>query len=59
MELIYYRLALLPRLLEVHSVFHVSMLKRYHGDGDYVIKWDLVFLDKNISYEEDLVAILD
>ncbi|WMV30715.1 hypothetical protein MTR67_024100 [Solanum verrucosum] len=33
-----YRLALPPNLLGVHPVFHVSMLKRYHGDGDYIIK---------------------
>ncbi|WMV46931.1 hypothetical protein MTR67_040316 [Solanum verrucosum] len=33
-----YRLALPPNLSGVHLVFHVSMLKRYHGDGDYIIK---------------------
>ena len=43
----------------MHPVFHVSMLKRYHGDGNYIIRWDLVLLDENLSYEEDPVAILD
>jgi len=33
-----YRLALPPNLSGDHPVFHVSMLKRYHGDGDYIIK---------------------
>ena len=28
-----YELALPPGLSRVHPVFHVSMLKRYHGDG--------------------------
>ena len=28
-----YELALPPGLSGVHPVFHVSMLKRYHGDG--------------------------
>ena len=36
----------------------MSMLKRYHGDGNYIINWDLVLLDENLSYEEEPVAIL-
>ena len=43
----------------MHPVFHVAMLKRYHGDGNYIIRWDLVLLDENLSYEEEPVAILD
>ena len=43
----------------MHPVFHVSMLKRYHGDGNYIIRWDSVLLDENLSYEEEPVAILD
>ena len=43
----------------MHPVFHVSMLKRYHGDGNYIIRWDSVLLDENVSYEEEPVAILD
>ena len=40
-------------------MFHVSMLIRYHGDGNYIIRWDSVLLDENLSYEEEPVAILD
>ena len=54
-----YELALPPVLSGVHPVFHVSMLKRYHGDGKYIIHWDSVLLDENLSYEEEPVAILD
>ena len=54
-----YELALPPALSGVHPVFHVSMLKRYHGDGNYIIRWDSVLLDENLSYEEEHVAILD
>ena len=43
----------------MHPVFHVSMLTRYHGDGNYIIRWDSVLLDENLSYEEEPVAILD
>ena len=52
-------LALPPGLSGVHPVFHVSMLKRYHGDGKYIIRWDSVLLDENFSYEEEPIAILD
>ncbi|KAK4733729.1 hypothetical protein R3W88_007990 [Solanum pinnatisectum] len=54
-----YRLALPPNLSGVHPVFHVSMLKRYHGVGDYIIKWDSIVLDKDLQYEEEPIAILD
>ena len=54
-----YELALPRGLLGVHPVFHVSMLKKYHGDGNYIIRWDSVLLDENLSYEEEPVAILD
>lgn len=40
-------------------VFHVSMLKRYHGDRDYIIKWDSLSLDKDMAYKEELLVILD
>ena len=43
----------------MHPVFHVSMLKKYHGDGNYITRWDSVLLDENLSYEEDPVTILD
>ncbi|WMV34360.1 hypothetical protein MTR67_027745 [Solanum verrucosum] len=35
------------------------MLKRYHRDGDYIIKWDSIVLDKDLQYEEEPVEILD
>ena len=54
-----YELALPPGLSGVHLVFHVSMLKKYHDDGNYIIRWNSVLLDENLSYEEEPVAILD
>ena len=52
-----YELALPPGLSGVHPVLHVSMLNSYHGDGNYIIHWDSVLLDENLSYEEEQVAI--
>ena len=54
-----YELALPPGLSGVHPVFHVSMLKGYLGDGNYIIRWDSVLLDENLSCEEEPVAIID
>ncbi|WMV41779.1 hypothetical protein MTR67_035164 [Solanum verrucosum] len=51
-----YRLTLLRSLSVVHPVFHVSMLKKYHGNKDYIIKWDIVLLDKDLQYEEEPIA---
>ena len=50
-----YELALPPGLSRVHSVFHVSMLKRYHGDGNYIICWDSVLLDENVLITRSLL----
>jgi len=54
-----YRLALLPSLSVVHPVFHVSMLRRYHGDPSHVLDFSIVQLDMDLSYEEESMAILD
>ena len=54
-----YRLTLPPNLSGVHLVFHVSMLKIYHCDRDYIIKWDSIVLNKDLQYEEEPIAILD
>lgn len=54
-----YRLALPPSMLGVHLVFYISILKIYYGDVNCIIKWDSILLDKNISYKDELVVILD
>ena len=53
-----YKLALPPNLCSVHPVFHMSMLNGYHGDGNYIIRWDSIILDKDLLYEDGLIALL-
>ncbi|WMV29456.1 hypothetical protein MTR67_022841 [Solanum verrucosum] len=47
-RLVAYMIAQPPNLSGVHPVFHVSMLKRYYGNGDYIINWDSIALDKDL-----------
>ncbi|XP_070054554.1 uncharacterized protein [Nicotiana tomentosiformis] len=53
-----YKLALPPSLLAVHPVFHVSMLRKYFGDPSHVLDFSSVQLDKDLTYEEEPLAIL-
>ncbi|XP_070028848.1 uncharacterized protein [Nicotiana sylvestris] len=46
-------------LVGVHPVFDVSMLRRYHGDLFHMLDFSSVQLDKDLSYVEEPVAILD
>ncbi|XP_062086246.1 uncharacterized protein LOC133792361, partial [Humulus lupulus] len=54
-----YRLALPPSLSGVHDVFHVSMLRKYVSDTTHVLKYEDLELQKDLSYEERPVQILD
>ncbi|XP_070045903.1 uncharacterized protein [Nicotiana tomentosiformis] len=54
-----YKLAVPPSLAVVHSVFHVSMLRKYHGDPSHVLDFSSVQMDKDLSYVKELVDILD
>ena len=52
------RLALPSSLSGVHLVFHVSMLKKFRGDGNYTIHWDSVLLDERLSFVEEPISNL-
>ncbi|XP_070020083.1 uncharacterized protein [Nicotiana sylvestris] len=54
-----YKSTLPPSRAIVHPVFHISMLRKYHGDPSHVLDFSSVQLDKDLSYVEELVAILD
>ncbi|XP_060210650.1 uncharacterized protein LOC132637600 [Lycium barbarum] len=59
MGAVVYDLALPPFLAGVHQVFHVCMQIKYHAYGTYIVLWDSILLDKNLTYEEEAIAILD
>ena len=50
-----YRLALPLVLSGVHNVFHVSMLRKYISDYNYVIEVAPLQLKEDLLYDEELV----
>ena len=53
-----YRLALPPELEKIHSVFYVSMLRRYRSDPSHVVSSETIELRPDLTYEEESVEIL-
>ena len=53
-----YKLALPPELEKIHSVFHVSMLRRYRSDPSHVVSSETIELRPYLTYEEEPVEIL-
>ncbi|WMV42094.1 hypothetical protein MTR67_035479 [Solanum verrucosum] len=54
-----YELELPQELAAVHSVFHISMLKKCIGDPSLIIPTKDIGIKDILSYEEILVEILD
>ena len=54
-----YRLALPPDLSHVHSVFHVSMLRKYVMDPSHVLDYVPLEVQPDLSYLEKPIKILD
>ena len=54
-----YRLALPPNLSQVHSIFHVSMLRKYQLDPTHVLRYEEIEVDDKVSYVERLIRIED
>ncbi|XP_022897625.1 uncharacterized protein LOC111411315 [Olea europaea var. sylvestris] len=54
-----YRLALSPELAAVHNVFHISMLRKYIHDPNHVISYQTLDVQKDLSYEETPMMILE
>ena len=54
-----YRLKLTPELTNVHDVFHVSMLRKYIPDPSHILAQPPIEIEKNLSYEERPVRIMD
>jgi len=58
-RLVAYRLALPPILERIHNVVHVSQLRKYIPDPDHIISYGPLQIQKDMSYTEEPVQILD
>ena len=54
-----YRLFLPPNFGHVHPVFHISMLRKYVPHPSHILQTQEIEVDKDLSYEEVPVAIVD
>ena len=54
-----YRLALLPSMLGIHEVFHVSMLRRYTPNPAHGVDWGETEVNTDGTFEEGPVCIMD
>ena len=46
-------------LSSVHAVFHVTMLRKYTLDMIHVVDWEELVVDKDGTFEEGPVRIMD
>ena len=53
-----YRLALPPELSQIHSVFHVSQLRRYRSNPSHILQQQSIELQPDLTYEEAPSQIL-
>ena len=56
--LVAYRLALPLELAELHDVFHVSMLRRYHSDESHILPVQEIQVREDLSHDEEPKAIM-
>ena len=54
-----YEVALPPELEHIHNVFHVSVLRPYKPDYKHVISYEPIQIEKDLSYEEIPIRIID
>ncbi|WMV18378.1 hypothetical protein MTR67_011763 [Solanum verrucosum] len=54
-----YELELPQELVEVHMVFHISMLKKCMSDPSFIIPTEHFEINDSLSYEDIPVQILD
>ena len=54
-----YKIALPPSLCHIHNIFHVSMIRKYIPDPSHIIKYELMEIDKDLSYVEEPTQIID
>ncbi|XP_017629115.1 uncharacterized protein LOC108472107 [Gossypium arboreum] len=53
-----YQLELLPELSQIHDVFHVTMLRRYHLDPSHVVAIEEIEVRLDLTFKEEPIQII-
>ena len=54
-----YKLEMPPNLFQIHNIFHVSILKKYHPNLSHLLQTENIEIDEALTYEEKPVNLLD
>ena len=56
---IMFQLALPSSLSSVHTIFHISMCRKYTSDPTHVLDWGELVVDEDGTFEEGPIHIMD
>lgn len=54
-----YRIALPPHLSNIHAIFHVSQLRKYHPDPSHIIKHETLEIRDNLEHKALPIKVMD
>jgi hypothetical protein len=54
-----YKIALPPKLVGTHDVFHVLMLRKYIANPNVIVEYEPLEVQEGLTYEEEPVKIVD
>lgn len=54
-----YRIVSPPKYSSIYNVVHVSLLNKYHPNPSHVIQYESLTLERDLTYEEKYIYILE
>jgi hypothetical protein len=54
-----YKIALPPKLVGTHDVFHVLMLRKYIANPNVIVEYEPLEVQEGLTYKEEPVKIVD
>jgi hypothetical protein len=54
-----YRIALSSDLVEMHDIFHISILRKYIANPNVIVEYESLEIQEGLTYEEEPMKIVD